>query len=366
MKVRLFSISLILFFAACVDRINFDVGAGASPVVVNGYISDQPGPYRVEILKAIEIDSKLSIKSRISVKRVMISDNTGYSEDLTQIIQGVYETAPNGIRGQVGRSYQLLVEFLDGRIYETKPDTLMPPGQMDSIYFNFKSEKLAEETKYGFDIFFNSHAGTSDSYRFLWKFIGTYQIETNPELYSVPCGESRCPQPLPCSGYVLGRAGELIKNGPCECCTCWVSLADDMPVISDNQFVQSGQFNGVKAGYVPLDSWVFQNKVHAEVRQQSLSPQAFNFWKAIQAQKAANSSLFQPITGRIPSNFVQIGGPTGQIEGLFYATAITSRSVFITRDDVPNQNLLTDPSLKFPDNCAKFGNATSQRPSFWE
>ncbi|HEY5826396.1 MAG TPA: hypothetical protein VIT44_18630, partial [Cyclobacteriaceae bacterium] len=67
MKIQILSGLLICSLAACVDRINIEVGDGASPVVVQGYISDQPGPYRIEVTKAIEIDSKLEVKNRISV-----------------------------------------------------------------------------------------------------------------------------------------------------------------------------------------------------------------------------------------------------------------------------------------------------------
>ena len=44
------SILLVLLSAACVDRVFIDVGRGAAfSIVIDGHISDQPGPYRVEI-----------------------------------------------------------------------------------------------------------------------------------------------------------------------------------------------------------------------------------------------------------------------------------------------------------------------------
>jgi hypothetical protein len=107
-------------------------------------------------------------------------------------------------------------------------------------------------------------------------------------------------------------------------------------------------------------------KVHAQVNQMSLSRQSFEFWKGLKAQKNATSSLFQPVTGKIVSNFVQIGGPTAPIEGLFYATAISSNSVFITREDVPLKGIIPDPELPFKDDCKNlFPNATTTKPAYW-
>ena len=49
--------------------------------------------------------------------------------------------------------------------------------------------------------------------------------------------------------------------------------------------------------------------------------------------------LFQPISGKIPSNFVQISGKDGPIEGLFYAT-----SIYILTSNFPN---IPNLKLKF-------------------
>jgi hypothetical protein len=359
----LLSVILIFLLPGCVDRINVEVGVGATPIVIDGSISNQPGPYRIEIAKAIEIDSKLSVRNLISARKVTISDNLGFSEDLNEIEQGVYLT--NNIQGQVGRAYKLRIETLDGRIYESKPDTIQSPTNLEQIYFNFKSEVINEATQFGFDVFFDSNIGESNNNYFLWKFVGTYQIDTNPELYSEQCGQSVCPKPRPCSGYIYTQ-GQLQQVGPCTCCSCWISIESELPILSDNQLINAGRIKNVKIGNVPLDSWIFMHKVHVQVQQQTLSRQAFAFWKAVIAQKAATSSLFQPISGRIPTNFVQIGGPSGQVEGLFYASGVGTVSTYISRLDVPNQGLLTDPSLKFNESCIKFGNATTQKPTFWE
>ncbi len=132
-KESVISLFLIFLTAACVDRVFLDIPVPDNyAVVVDGMITDQPGPYKVELTKAFDIESKNSFKAYISARRVTISDNAGNSEDLTQISQGVYQTDPNGIQGVVGRVYKLRVEMLDGRVYESKPDSMAPPGPITS------------------------------------------------------------------------------------------------------------------------------------------------------------------------------------------------------------------------------------------
>ncbi len=360
------SILLILFCGACVDRINFDIRTGSLyAIAIDGYITDQPGPYRIELNKAFDIESRYSTKTPVSAKQVTISDDHGTTEILSQPSQGIYQTSPAGIRGTVGNVYKLRIELLDGRVYESIPDTLLPSGRIDSIYYSFKMETTPQgSTNYGFDVFFNSTASVKNDYHFLWKFIGTYQVETNPELYSEPFGEGRIALPRSCSSYIAIH-GQLIYVKACECCTCWVDLFNDTPIVSDNQLVEAGHFKAVRAAYIPITQWTFMHQVHAEVRQMSLSRQAFTFWKAVKAQKEAITSLFQPVTGKVISNFDQVAGPAAPIEGLFYATAINSKSVFITRNAVPNQGIIPAQDLPFTDSCLKFPYATNEKPAFW-
>lgn len=52
MQVRksILSIICILLLAACVDRIEFDdIKPANFPLVVDGFISDKPGPYTVKL-----------------------------------------------------------------------------------------------------------------------------------------------------------------------------------------------------------------------------------------------------------------------------------------------------------------------------
>jgi len=339
MKVhRTISIGLILLVAiindSCVDRINFDIpDQSPYPVVIDGFISDQSPPYEVRITKAYDIQSKNSPEERISVKQLVLSDDRGAQEELFEVTHGVYKT--NGqIRGRVGGVYKLYVKLLDGREYESIPDTIYPAGRVDNVCFEFKEERTQHfTTEYGFDVFFDASAGADNDYRFLWKFIGTYKVHI-------------------------------------ACCTCWPYLYNPIPIVSDGQLIKSGLFKHIKAAYVPLTGWIFTDKVHAAVNQMSLSYNSFEFWRSIKLQQEAVGSLFNPMSGKIPKKFTQLSGPPGNMYGIFWATSIASNSIFITRRDVPNPNFI--PELQIvanrepPDECIdQFPGSSDTRPLYW-
>jgi hypothetical protein len=377
------SFLLILIASACVDRINFDVPNGfATGIVVDGFISDQQGPYTVRLNTGQDLTDKIE-RTFISAKSVTISDNLGNSELLTYQDRGVYQTSPDGIRGTAGRSYKLRVELFDGRVYESIPDTLRNSGVVDSVYYTFKKTGVQDtgESSYGFDIFFDASSSVQNDFHYLWKFTGTFQVDTNPEFnFNFPCSGnldcnrcSVCNIVPKCSGLRnVGTPSQPVfeRVGPCECCTCWYNIFNEEPIISDNQLLEFGRYNGIKAGHIPVHRWIFQHKVYAEVNQMSLSRQTFAFWKAIKDQKDANNSLFQPITGKIPSNFVQLIGTTATIEGLFYAASISSKRILITRDNVPAGTFVfptQDPPEPIAFSCLDlYPHAFTQKPSFWE
>jgi hypothetical protein len=293
----------------------------------------------------------------------------------------VYQTSSTGIRGTVGSVYTLRIELLDGRIYESLPDTLTQGGLVENIYHDFKEGKTsAGASKYGFDVYFNSTTGSSNNRYFLWKFKGTFQADTNPELADlgdVPCSSvARCDggnicniKPL-CSGLCnFGPPGSPMfeRVGPCECCTCWYDFFNDIPIVSDEEFIKDGRFSPIKAIHIPIDQWVLQYKIYAQVSQLSLTRQSFDFWKSVKDQRKAVNSLFQPVSGKIKSNFIQLAGNEAAIEGIFFATSISSKSIFITREDVPNPKLIPVNELPWTNSCLTlFPNSTTTKPSYWD
>ena len=359
------------------DRLHFDIKkTNDYGISVDGFISDQPGPYQIRINRAFDIESKETIKIPVSVEHLILSDNAGTSEELTEINSGIYETIATGIRGKVGNVYTLRIELTDGKIYESVPDTLLPAGRIDSLYYSYSSVVNSEGAlDNGFDIFVNASRGDGGS-RFMWKMTGTFQAETRPECDNLNCYilDGKCNFAPPCSGLLnIGSTAfrNLVRVKPCECCRCWYKIFNTKPVLSDDQLNSSGNYNELYLHRIPVTPWVFMHKIHIQASQISLTRNSFRFWKAIRDQQNAIGSLFQPVTGKIPANFIQLNGTAAPILGLFYATSINKKSVYILRDNVPHHELLPAPDelCATPFCCRScleaFPNATNVKPAFW-
>lgn len=317
----LFSFMLL---SSCIDRINIKVpGSSASQLVVDGLITDEPGPYTVTLSLATKVDGFLQFRKLITAERVTIFDNAGNSEDLKLIEAGTYQTKPNGIRGVVGREYAVRVETLDGKIYESTPDKMNPGGNLDSLYYVRETfQPLDKPTQYGFRVYADGEGVPEGDNLFRWKYTGTYQISTYPLQHK----DSNCSaDPRSCGAAGVYRI--------CTCCDCWVNQYASQPYISDNQFVSGGIFKNIEVAYVPIEYIPFQIKYRMEVKQMSLSRTAFDYWKIIQSQKEGGSSLFQPPTGKTRTNIFEKNG-LAEAQGIFYASSVSLKQTYLTNEQI--------------------------------
>jgi hypothetical protein len=366
----------IFFATACLDRFSYEIEKSISQgISVTGYISNKPGPYEIRIYSIFDIESKESRKTPVSVKRIEIADNLGNSESLKEVNEGIYQTSPSVTRGVVGGIYKLKIELFDGKKYESLPDTILPPGSLDSMYIQYQQQYNPLGIKeYSFDVLFNSSYEASKKNQFIWQFTGTFHADTHPEISDGGCHWldeiGKCNYVPACSGYrnVGTNAKPILKElYPCTCCTCWYNVYNESPILSE--FSNSGSLNAIKAQSMSLNQWTLFYKIRIEMSQMSLTRNSFRFWKAIKNQQESIGSLFQPITGKIPGNFIQISGDPLPIDGLFYATAISNKVQYVRQIDLP-PNLFYQIPFEKPfaiGDCRDlFPHSTNLKPAFWE
>jgi len=356
---------------SCVESIDFEVPPAELQTVVEGMITDGPGPYTVKVSKGLSLDADSSANTPIENFKIILYDDQGNVEDFTETSPGIYMTG-GVIQGQIGHAYHITLETSDGKLFESEPDKINPVGKVDSIKFEYEARMVRnvsgiEVQADVFNIFVDAHAGSGDENYTRWRFNGTYKVFTLPELRMTKI-RSYTPfkDPPPCSGYiVIGfvPAGKLKKVADCTCCTCWVSHFEPVPQISDVQLINGNQFRNVKVAEVPINNATFYEKYLVEIEQMSLSRKAFEFFKLIRSQKEGASSLFQPPSGEIRGNIKPLN-TNEPVIGLFWGTSITKKSMFIFRSDVPYP--LTPINMDH-DACSNiYPNSVTEKPEEWD
>ena len=352
---------------ACMDRIDFDVPPANVITTIEGMINDGPGPYAVRVSEGINLNADSAVERlTVSSAKIRLFDDEGNVEDLTEVSPGEYVTG-GAIRGKVGHSYHIRVEMPGGKVFESEPDVITPGGNIEAIRFEYDARFLDEGfgsfPRNVFKIYLDSKVpGGEDAY-VRWRFTGTYKVLTYPERHWIWAQGFVLPDPYPCSGVnYSGPGSDPVRVFDCICCTCWAHQYESEPQLSDGQLVTNGRFNNIMVGTVPITSATFYDKYMVEIEQMSLSKKSFDFFKLIRAQKEGAASLFQPPSGEVKGNIKAIT-PSSPVVGIFWATSISSKSIFIKRSDVPF-NLIPIPERYDP--CTQYPYATTQQPTNWE
>ena len=156
-------ISLILLAtvitSSCTEKINLKLKDSSPQLTIEGNISDMPGPYYV-ILTTSRLYTQDNSFTGVPSAQVVISDDAGNIDTLTETIAGLYQT--NSIQGIVGRTYKLQVTT-GGTTYMSLC-TMQAPVDIDSVVFSTETN-FKGETKNKADILVQDPAGVQNQYR---------------------------------------------------------------------------------------------------------------------------------------------------------------------------------------------------------
>jgi hypothetical protein len=119
-----------MFWIGCQNVVSIDLNKADPHLVIEGDISDQPGPYTVQLTKTGNYFEPALVFPAVSNALVIVSDDAGQRDTLRQGTPGVYQSS--NLIGATGRSYTL--DVITGGI-EYKATSSMPVKVLiDSIY----------------------------------------------------------------------------------------------------------------------------------------------------------------------------------------------------------------------------------------
>lgn len=354
-----------LLLDACIDPLAVKLPSQVSKLVVDGLITNDPGPYEVRLFYSSGLKTRITEPQVESGAQVWIFDDLGIFEQLTEATPGVYLTSASGMRGQFGRSYYVKIKTSRGSEYRSDPELLSTPGEMDSLYVEFEKDGyLLDDFTYrdAFSVFVNARGTENNPNLFRWRWKGTYKVKTFPELRVDLTLDGPVPDPDPCSGYIL-RQGFLTQIGPCTCCICWTTEANDNAIISDNRHVNDLVFNRVLLSKLPASALRFYEKYYMEVEQLSVSERVYEFWKLVDAQEEGTGNLFQPNSIRVRGNISCLTDPDEETLGIFSVSGSIRRSIFIDASMSPFQ---LEPLPVIGLSCLEsLLHGTTEKPPFW-
>jgi hypothetical protein len=118
-----------------------------------------------------------------------------------------------------------------------------------------------------------------------------------------------------------------------------------------------------KIAFIPASRRLFHNKYYIQVEQLSISRTVYDFWNNVRKQKLNGSDLFQTPPPESRGNIRALEDGSKPMLGIFSASSIKTKSIFIDRADIPYQMPPIDTLLV---SCTDvYKRTTNVRPAFW-
>lgn len=340
----LYIIVCIAFSVSCVEPIEVELSDSKSNLlVVEGGITTSARSHIIQLTRTAKYGSIFEgVIKRETGASVSIRDSDGNVNFLSELGNGVYATDSN-FAAVIGKSYSLQILTASGEEYNSIPEMVEPVQPISRVYTEFKEKASADplQTISGVQVNIEYQDPKDEKNYYLWRLIGTYRINANPELNIDP------------------ESGQVV---PLDCCaTCWTTEVGNIPnLMSDVAF--DGALIEMPLVFIEDDGVRFGGKYHLVIQQRSLSAEAYEFYSLVNEQISIDGDIFDPPPATVRGNMINLNEPDENVIGYFSASDEVTDSLFI----LPEELNYVKKSLIRGD-CRNFKpNATVAPPEFWK
>jgi hypothetical protein len=338
---------MALALYTCVDPYSPDIQTGPIKLIVDGLLTDGPGPYTVTLALSEPYNNERGTLP-VNSAQVYVEDHTGQRFDYTPRGSGIYQSDSAGFRGQAGFTYTLFVRASDGSLYRSRPELLRAAPAIDTAYTEYYSSTNSAGIRVaGFEVYIETADPDTSGNFYSWNWTHYDTID-----------------------YCLQRLdGEtrVMYLSPC-CDPCWtVKRCNGCINVLSDVFVNGNTLKR-QIATIPYNS---KSDYFMVIDQLALSREAYQFWQLVNGQINNSGGIFDQPPATVPGNMYLPEKPEEQVLGFFAAAGLARKSVFLKRNYVADPpittttgNLITSQT-QFCEPCVESRTRTARRPPGW-
>jgi hypothetical protein len=303
MKYTLQILLLFILFilGSCISQFIPQTSEDKQLLVVEGMITDQPGPYTIKLSRSLPLGAK-SNATPVKGCTVSLSDDIGNTYFLAETTAGIYLTDSSQFQGSIGRFYTLHINInssANNHTYESTPIELKPVPPIDSVYYEKVTIQAGTNTssaEEGCQVYLNTQDPSSQCKYYRWEFTETWE-------------------------FILPYA---VPNK-----TCWVSANSNMINIKNTSSISEDKIVRYPLNFVSNQTDRLKVKYSILVNQYSLNEDEYQYWDKLQNMSQQVGSLYDIIPSSVSSNVYCLDNPNEKVLGYFSVSSMSSKRIFI-------------------------------------
>ncbi|GAB2801733.1 hypothetical protein GCM10027275_54830 [Rhabdobacter roseus] len=338
---------LLMGLAGCVTPYDNKLDVRPAGIVVQGFVSNQPGPYQIQINTPAQYEYS-SLSFGVRGASVYITDDLGQREDLIELpTPGVYQT--RNLLGQTGRTYQLHI-VANGKTYESKPELLRAVSSIEKVYsesYRNVNPITRQDQLGGWRVYIDTKDAPEQGNYYRWNWVHYAQTSQ--------CG-------------VIMEGGQPRYSVYC-CTDCWNIFRCTGPGcinVASDALINGNILSRQLVAEVPVGC---RDRYYLEVEQQAISREAYVYWKTVKQLLQNTGGVFDVAPAGLQGNLRCVSDPSEQVFGFFEVVGISRVGHYVDRTQSERTLCpmpLPSPSMPPPClPCLESAYRTPKEPAFW-
>lgn len=310
-------LTLFIFSTSCVEEFRPDLETNTDQIlVVDGKITNFPGPYTIKLSIS---GSALTepVQHPLSDATVIISDNHGLSEVLTEVASGTYETRIGGIRGIIGNSYKIRVETPNDKVYESEFEEMQNPVDVESLSVE-ESVRITEDDlkieQEGYQFYLNSQEAQKAKTYLYWEIEETYEYHSEYKISFYFDGHFY-------EKTIINPYGITLMRNVDSLFYCWTTQQVPELFCYSTEYLSIPKVNNLPLHFIPFTDSRLQHKYSILVTQYTISENAYLFIDKLKKQNGNSDELYASQPFQIRGNIVNIKDPKEPVLGYFMVSS---------------------------------------------
>ena len=336
MRMRL--LYTLVGLTSCIETFHPNVDLDSSYIVVDGSITNE-NPAIITLERSL--NSSTQTTSKINGATITLYGDDGTNEVLSNENNGIYS---GSIIGKEGVSYSVKIQLPNGRVIISDWQMLIAGAEVGELYLEqtSRSEFIDgyEHVKDGLNLNIYLDDPEFNAKFYKWKLEGTYEFHS-PDSTVI------------CFITDLFEGNFIVEK----------SLSNDVDLIS-KQLV-----------YLESSGRKFSYGYSMEVRQYTLSTDAYYYWKKVDDQQNNVGSVFDSPPAQIEGNLKYEDNIDIPVLGFFETNAVARKRIFINPSDfkiipvLETQACVPQKPTSIPPqwckDCTGILGSTVSKPSYW-
>ena len=354
-KITLLTLAVGLWVCSCVEPFNLSIKSDLRILTVDATLTDTSDEQSITITETVNSNGSAYASPVLRATAEVLVNGTE-KISFTEKGAGVY-ALPKTFKLKAGTTYKLFFSKADGTKYESGEDKVATVPEIIRVHDEFKVQGIERGVNI-FDpanyVYLDTKDPVDDKNNYLWSwrlwekqsvcatcYNGRYFLTPIP----ARCREERAYVGETFDYFCPGDCWEIIQN-------------KDLNVFSD--IYSNG--NPITNRLIAKIPYYSINGALIEIKQQSISPEAYRYFKLLADQVQNNGSLVDTPPAAIIGNIKNVANPEEAIAGFFMVTSVRNVRFWIDRKSAFKTTSKPIGLLDHPLNPEPMGNDLTRPP----